>query len=76
MEKTQLALKTAPGEGEFGNERQVGQVPRAYRIKERTMWQPVEAAEMGAGELGGGLVFLDSLPNPLVTPTRPGRVCR
>lgn len=38
MEKMQPALKTAPGEGEFGNERQASQIPRAYRLKERNMW--------------------------------------
>lgn len=37
MEKMQLARKTAPGKGEFGNETQVGRIPRVYKMKKGNM---------------------------------------
>lgn len=47
MEKMQLAQKTAPGKGEFGNEIQVGRIPRVYKMKKGNMWKSVKGCRDG-----------------------------
>ena len=70
METTQPPLKTAPGEGEFGNETQVGQIPRAYKTEKRNMWKPVKGCRDGPrGSQKEGWAL--PLFNPAGTPSRP-----
>lgn len=47
MEKMQLAGKMAPGKGEFGNEIQVGQIPRVCEMKKSNMWKSVKGCRDG-----------------------------